>query len=282
MAEKKKASAKKKKASEEASEMKSRIMRVSMTKDEFKKFDEGETHSNNGVRTKKGSLSALPDIEEISEDDLPTREVVRTEIVYEDRYIEPAEPTWGERLAEGTANVIVDILTDPEVQESIGLLFKALWHYKVKPKISSAVQRMKEASKGETKASKLVAAQPQKQNIRYEFEMTNENAEKVVVSGETAEKLVMAMRQKAKELSAMIFLLSNIEIKDEKSESEYMLEQSYIKELVSEEAEHTMRVLVANKQILDKETVICFTDFLDGYLRNGELRIQVPALAKEE
>lgn len=197
----------------------------------------------------------MPDIEEISEDDLPTREVVRTEIVYEDRYIEPAEPTWGERLAEGTANVIVDILTDPEVQESIGLLFKALWHYKVKPKISSAVQRMKEASKGETKASKLVAAQPQKQNIRYEFEMTNENAEKVVVSGETAEKLVMAMRQKAKELSAMIFLLSNIEIKDEKSESEYMLEQSYIKELVSEEAEHTMRVLVANKQILDKETV---------------------------
>ena len=86
MAEKKKASAKKKKASEEASEMESRIMRVSMTKDEFKKFDEGETHSNNGVRTKKGSLSALPDIEEISEDDLPTREVVRTEIVYEDRY----------------------------------------------------------------------------------------------------------------------------------------------------------------------------------------------------
>ena len=282
MAEKKKSSAKKKKASEEASEMESRIMRVSMTKDEFKKFDEGETHSNNGVRTKKGSLSALPDIEEISEDDLPTREVVRTEIVYEDRYIEPAEPTWGERLAEGPANVIVDILTDPEVQESIGLLFKALWHYKVKPKISSAVQRMKEASKGETKASKLVAAQPQKQNIRYEFEMTNENAEKVVVSGETAEKLVMAMRQKAKELSAMIFLLSNIEIKDEKSESEYMLEQSYIKELVSEEAEHTMRVLVANKQILDKETVICFTDFLDGYLRNGELRIPVPALAKEE
>ena len=132
MAEKKKSSAKKKKASEEASEMESRIMRVSMTKDEFKKFDEGETHSNNGVRTKKGSLSALPDIEEISEDDLP------------------------------------------------------------------------------------------------------------------------------------------------------MLEQSYIKELVSEEAEHTMRVLVANKQILDKETVICFTDFLDGYLRNGELRIPLPALAKEE
>lgn len=75
MAEKKKSSAKKKKASEEASEMESRIMRVSMTKDEFKKFDEGETHSNNGVRTKKGSLSALPDIEEISEDDLPTREM---------------------------------------------------------------------------------------------------------------------------------------------------------------------------------------------------------------
>ena len=36
------------------------------------------------------------------------------------------------------------------------------------------------------------------------------------------------------------------------------------------------------KMLLDKETVICFTDFLDGYLRNGELRIPVPALAKEE
>ena len=58
-----------------------RIMRVTMDKDEFSKFDIGETHSNKGLRSKEGKLSALPDIAPVSESDLPQKTVYRTRYV---------------------------------------------------------------------------------------------------------------------------------------------------------------------------------------------------------
>ena len=122
---------------------KSRIMKVTMDDDEFEKLDRGETHSDKGVRNSDGSLSALPDIEEISEDDLPTREVVRTEIVYEDRYIEPAEPTGAEIIGNALGDIIVGVITDPEVQEMAGRLFKAFFEYKVKPRITRKINQWK-------------------------------------------------------------------------------------------------------------------------------------------
>ena len=63
-------------------------------------------------------LSALPDIAPIEDSDLPEREVLRTEIIYQDRYIELEEPTFGGRLVNGLWNLIVDIFDDPEVKES--------------------------------------------------------------------------------------------------------------------------------------------------------------------
>lgn len=97
-----------------------------------------------------------------------------------------------------------------------------------------------------------------------------------MVTGEQAEQLVATMRQKAKELYAMIYLLSNITVKDEKTDSENTLEDAYIKQLLSEEATSTMKTLVAHRQLLDEGTAICFDDWLNGHVRNGDQRIPIP------
>lgn len=62
-----------------------RIMKVTLDADEFEKFDQGITHSDNGLRNEKGRLSTLPDIAEVTDDDLPYKEIVRTETVYVER-----------------------------------------------------------------------------------------------------------------------------------------------------------------------------------------------------
>ena len=74
----------------------------------------------------------------------------------------------------------------------------------------------------------------------------------------------------------MIYLLSNIVVKDDKTQEEYVIEQAYIKQLVSEESRNTMEMLIANRQLLDEGTAICFSDFLSGYIRNGKQRIAIP------
>ena len=42
----------------------------------------------------------------------------------------------------------------------------------------------------------------------------------------------------------MIYLLSNIIVKDDKTQEEYVIEQAYIKQLVSEESRNTMEMLI--------------------------------------
>lgn len=59
------------------SKKETRIMKVTMDKEEFEKYDKGIIHSDSGLRNDKGRLSVLPDIEPISEADLPEREIVR-------------------------------------------------------------------------------------------------------------------------------------------------------------------------------------------------------------
>lgn len=111
--------------------------------------------------------------------------------------------------------------------------------------------------------------------IQDEVEVVDQVRGKITVSGEEAAKLVRAVREEAKRLSAMIYLLSNITIKDKKTQEEYVIEQAYIKQLVSDESRTTMEMLVANRQLLDEETAICFSDFLKGYVRHGEQRISI-------
>ena len=74
----------------------------------------------------------------------------------------------------------------------------------------------------------------------------------------------------------MIFILSSICVKDEKTQEEYVLEQSYLKQLASEESISTMRTLTQHKQLLDEGSAVCLSDFLKGYVRSGEQLLKIP------
>lgn len=251
-----------------------RIMKVTLDADEFEKFDQGITHSDSGLRNEKGRLSALPDIAPVSDDDLPQREIVRTETVYVER--EHTNDSLGAKLGHAAAEIVVDVLSDPEIQEGLANLGKAFWYYKVKPRINHAIEWIKSDKKFETKAAQLTASAKSKTETSYEVEVVDQAKGKIVVSGEDAALLVAAVREEAKRLSAMIYLLSNITVKDDKTQEEYVIEQAYIKQLVSDESRNTMEMLVANRQLLDEGTAICFSDFLNGYIRSGNQRIAIP------
>lgn len=167
------------------------------------------------------------------------------------------------------------------------MLASALWHYKVKPGIKKTIRKIKAEDKLKTKVDKIVESEQAKSNTtvaQSEATEIDESAptmysnEPLVVNEEQAELIVAEARKKAKELSAMIYLLSNLCIKDEKSNEECIIEQSYIKQLVSEEATNTMRLLTENRQLqlIDDETALSFTDFLNGYVRNGEQLVPIP------
>ena len=252
-----------------------RIMRVTLDEDEFEKYDRGITHSDNGLRNEQGQLSALPDIAPISEEDLPSREAIKCDTVYAEREDTKSHST-GSIIGDAVIEVLDGIFSDPEIRAQLAELGRIFWQYKVKPRITDAIHWLKSNKKFEIKAKQLVAAPAPKEEIAYRLEVTNADQEKFIVSGEEAAKLVCKMQDKARELSAMIYLLSHICIKDDKTETEYMLEQTYIQQLVSNETKNTMRQLMTHKQILDEDTVVCFSDFLNGYIRNGDKRIPLP------
>ena len=135
---------------------------------------------------------------------------------------------------------------------------------------------------------KVVEVEPAKSNITDvqlgtieidESVPTMDSSEAFVVNEEQAELIVAETRRKEKELSAMIYLLSNLCIKDEKSDEERIIEQSCIKQLVSDEATNTMKILTKNRQLhlIDDEIALLFTDFLNGYVRNGERLVPIPS-----
>ncbi len=252
-----------------------RIMKVTLDEDEFEKYDKGLTHSDSGLRNESGRLSALPDIAPVSEDDLPRRTVVRTQEVY----VQPKEPTLLQMVWRDMKNTIArevsDSINDPQKREEIISKVKWAWYEYIKPLFSSE----KEAEpRYVTKAERLMAQKKQQMKVVYKVETVNENQEHIVVTGEQAEQLVNAMRQKAQELTAMIFLLSNIVVKDKKSDTDYILEESFLKQLLSEETTSTMRSLVEHRQLLDAGTALCFEDWLNGYIRTGDQCVPIPAM----
>ena len=253
----------------EGKKKETRIMRVTMDADEFSKFDSGETYSDKGVRSKGGKLSALPDIAPVSESDLPKKTVYKT------RYVERREPSLWQMVKRDMAEVItdfaIDAITDPRKRAIIVRKAKQIWSDYIKPFFSS-----EEEQPYRTKAEQLLAEKKQQTSVAYQVETVNERHERIVVSGEQAQQLIMAMQQEAKKLAAMIYVLSNISIKDDKTDEERILEQAYIRQLVSEEATSTMRSLIAHRQLLGESTAICFEDWLNGFIRNGDQRIPIP------
>lgn len=256
------------------SKKETRIMKVTMDKEEFEKYDKGIIHSDSGLRNDKGRLSVLPDIEPISEADLPEREIVRQETVYVKKV--PERESIGTVISHAVADIFIEVLSDPEVQEGLAKLGKAFWYHKVKPQLEGAVQWVKSDKKFETKAFRCIESNPPQTDVTYELEVVDKDQKKITVSGAEAKKLVAMMREEAKRLSAMIYLLSNITVKDKKTQDEYVIEQTYIKQLLSEESTSTMKTLVAHRQLLDESTVLCFDDWLAGYVRNGEQLVPIP------
>ena len=187
-----------------------RIMKVTLDEDEFEKYDSGVTHSDNGLRNEQGQLSALPDIAPVSEDDLPYREVVVREPVYIEREKEHARSSAGSIIGDAVIEVLEGIFSDPEIQAQLAELGRVFWHHKVKPRITDAIHWLKSDKKFEIKAKQLVAEPIPKEEITYQLEVTNADEEKYIVSGEEAAALVHKMQEKARELSAMIYLLSHI------------------------------------------------------------------------
>ena len=72
--------------------------------------------------------------------------------------------------------------------------------------------------------------------------------------------------------------MSNIVVKDEKSDTDSVLEEEFLKKLLSEEATSTMKSLLEQRQILDAGTILFFEDWLSGYIRTGEQRVPIPAM----
>ena len=76
------------------------------------------------------------------------------------------------------------------------------------------------------------------------------------------------LRDEARKLVAMIYIVSNLSVKDEKSDNEIAIEQSYIKQLVTEESIATMEFILNNRQLLivDNKTVQVFDKFLNEHV----------------
>ena len=252
----------------------SKPMMVTMDEDEYEKFKRGETHSKSGVRRKDGSLSALPDIAILSEEDMPTREVVKTERVY----IQPSKPSAGKKIANAASEVALDVISDPEVQENLRLLWKTFWRYKIHPKISGAVSKIKTGQKPSRKIKAKDILEMDRQQQMQRAQSQENSSKKIEVNEKQAEAMIEATKEKARELAEMLYFLSKISVKDSKTKEEYALEQSYLKQLVSEEATGTIQKLIENGAVLDQETVVILSDFLKGYIHSGDKLIPLPSL----
>lgn len=137
----------------ECSNLETRTMNVTMSQDDFKKLDSGELRSNHGLRDSSGHIKASLDISYISENELPQREVVRTETVYKES---PVPSPTAQALTGTTMEILGDILSDPEVKKSISDLIHVLWHYKVQPKIQDTIDRIKGISQPQPPRSEQV------------------------------------------------------------------------------------------------------------------------------
>lgn len=252
----------------------------------------GDKMGIGGRHRDDGTFSSMPyDIEIVDHDPSQVeppkkankKPIQKTEtiIVFQAEPERPQEPSRSEKVANYIANTIETTLSNPEVQDALAKLFEVLWQYKVKPRIKKAIKRLKGK---EHESTNIVTSSRQSVSAEGSKTLSTDSAQgvKLTISPEQAEMLIQLTKEQASRLAKMIFVLSNICVKDEKTEEEYMLEESYIKQLTTKEAVNTMRYLVENKQLLDDNTALCLSDYLNGYLRNGEQLIPIPRLSESE
>lgn len=129
---------------------------------------------------------------------------------------------------------------------------------KIKPNFKEIVQRIRWK---ETQKSNFITTDVD-ENSRVKTALLCETGtrkqEKIIVTKKEAEKLVYELREEARKLAAMIYIVSNLSVKDEKSNNEIEIEQSYIKQLVTEESIATMELILNNWElpIVDNKTVL--------------------------
>lgn len=265
----------------ECSNLETRTMNVTMSQDDFKKLDSGELRSNHGLRDSSGHIKASLDISYISENELSQREAVRTETVYKESPVSSPMAQALVRATGATMEIWGDILSDPEVKKSVSDLIHVLWHYKVQPKIQDTIDRIKGISQPQPPFSEQVFQTKAEQILSSQTivpDSKDTSFEPIPVTNEQAAFLLAKTKESASELTRLIYLLSNIVVKDDVTAEEYSLEQSYIKELLSESSVSTMTFLLQNRQlcIIDDKTALLFSDVLEGYVSDGQQRIPLP------
>lgn len=265
----------------ECSNLETRTMNVTMSQDDFKKLDSGELRSNHGLRDSSGHIKASLDISYISENELSQREAVRTETVYKESPVSSPMVQALVRATGATMEIWGDILSDPEVKKSVSDLIRVLWHYKVQPKIQDTIDRIKGISQPQPPFSEQVFQTKAEQILSSQTivpDSKDTSFEPIPVTNEQAAFLLAKTKESASELTRLIYLLSNIVVKDDVTAEEYSLEQSYIKELLSESSVSTMTFLLQNRQlgIIDDKTALLFSDVLEGYVSDGQQRIPLP------
>ncbi len=263
-----------------------RTMKVTMSEEEFRKFDQGITHSSGGIRTEDGKLSVLPDIAPLDSEEEPLNEETWDEWELElrrDEYLEQEERLRrkNERLetlsniAESFEILAEFLAENPEVVEGLINL-----GYKVHDFAVSSFSKLSFRMKRLTARIMHKPVPDRSTEAACEVEIIDEQQERIPISEEQADLLLTNMRDTAKKLATMMYLWSMISIKDSKSDAEYIIEQGFVKELLSDDMHQTIETLVANRHLLDENTAQTLSDFLDGYLTYEDRRIPIPVLAE--
>ena len=187
---------------------KTRIMKVTMDEEEFRKFDLGITHSDNGIRTAYGRLSTLPDIAPCDTDedkkyslseDSPWHSYEIKESSGQSE--EKSDFDKGIEAAQGIIQCVRDVVrflnNHPEVvqgMKTFGEMAKSSFSYgyswlSSRIKMISSKQRNGE-SNTETGTEKAPESNDDDVEIVPEFDIQHENRQTFQLSKEDAERLL--------------------------------------------------------------------------------------------
>ena len=266
-------------------EKETRQMNVTLPKEEFAKLDRGETHSNYGIRYDNGSLSAIPDIQPINNKannntsgkkpaaKTPKPSEPPPQIVFASPIEEKQEETLFEKAIGLATQTAIEQLFQEEVLDLVVARAKKRWQKFLRwlnnePEPPVAVSGNALTSQNTSGLPATDAGNDSIPDARIE------------VSEETAFNLVEYAKYHARELAKTLHLLQSICIKDEITGEERVLRDYYIKQLIEDEARQSMEYLVGQNALLDDGTRSAFSEFLNGYIRNGDRLIPIPRQAE--
>ncbi len=262
-------------------EKETRQMNVTLPKEEFAKLDRGETHSNNGVRYDNGSLSAIPDIQPINNEannnasgKKPAAKTRKTStqpspIIIMAPAEEKQEETFVERVVGAATKAAAEQLCQEEVLD---------WAFAlVKKKAKQFWRWLNDIPESQIATSEQELIPHNSSDLAtIDAEDNSIPDTRIEVSEDTAFNIIEYAKYHARELAKTIHLLQSICIKDEITGEERVLRDHYIQELIEDEARQSMEFLSSQDALLDEGTRTAFTDFLNGYIRNGDRLIPIP------